>query len=109
MRTLTNLMGSVVTGDLIAEAAFAYHRALEARRRATLVNLPVLGERDRVRRAYIAVGWLTGLSSKPEPSSGPEVEDAATANELHLLASALRAGNAPHDHSCSRLARPDDP
>jgi len=91
MKTLTNLMGSVVTGDLLADAVVVYHRALVARRRASLVEVPVLTEHDRIRRAKIAIGWLTGLASSPQPSRGPEIEDTAIAIELRSLARKLRA------------------
>ena len=95
VKALTNLVGSVVTGDMIADAVFVYHSALVARRRATLVQLPVLGEQDRIRRANIAIGWLTGLVTSPEPNRGREVEDPAVANELRSLARELRAEPAP--------------
>ena len=91
MRTLTNLMGSVVTGDLLADAVVVYHRALVARRRAALVEVPVLAEHDRIRRAKVAIGWLTGLVSNPQPSRRPEIEDTAIAIELRTLARKLRA------------------
>ena len=93
MRTLTNLMGSVVTGDMLADAVVTYHRALVARRRAALVEVPVLAEHDRIRRAKLSIGWLTGLASSPvgQPNSGTEIEDPAIAIELRSLARQLRA------------------
>ncbi len=95
VKVLTNLIGAVVTGDKIADAVFVYHRALVVRKRAALVTVPVLGELDRVRRASIAIGWLTGLASRPEPNRGRELEDPATARELLSLAGELRDSDEP--------------
>ena len=95
MKTLTNLMGSHVTGDEIANAVLAYHEALVARRSVGLVEIPVVGEERPARRATFAVGWLTGLVAASGPKAGRRaersVEDAALVSDLHALALATLA------------------
>lgn len=91
MKSLTNLMGSVVTGDALADAAIAYHEALVEKRNVDLVELPVLVENDVVRRASIAVGWRTELVSRPEPRVTGDLVDAPTADHLNSLTAETRA------------------
>ena len=109
MRALTNLMGAVVTGDVIADAVVAYHRALVARKRTTLVQLPVLADHDRVRRASLAIGWLTDLVSTPEPNRGREIEDAVTAGRLRSLAIQVRAEIEPRSPKGQIRGRSENP
>src|SRR4051794_22291748 len=67
MKTLTNLMGTVVTGNELADAVVEYHDALVTRRDVALVDIPVIGEANSVRRASLAIGWLTELVSASRP------------------------------------------
>jgi hypothetical protein len=60
-----------------------------------LVEVPVLVETNLIRRASIAVGWLTELASRPRLLSGEEVVDEATATSLHSRARKLRVGGVP--------------
>ena len=89
MKTLTNLAGSVATGDSIADAVVVYHDALVARELAVVIEIPVVGDDVPVRRASLAVGWLTQLVATPAPRAGRDVEDATTVNSLHAMALAL--------------------
>jgi len=91
MKSLTNLMGSVVTGDALADAAIAYHEALVATKNVDLVELPVLTENDLIRRASVAVGWLTELVSHPEPGVAGDLVDTPTADHLGFLTAEARA------------------
>jgi len=90
MKALVNLMGSYETGDAIADATVAYHDALESRHSVDLVEVPVVGGVDGVRRATIAVGWLTGLKAIPSARAGPDLCDDATVQTLAVRTLRIR-------------------
>ena len=91
MKTLTNRMGSVVTGDALADAVVEYHDALVTRKDVDLVDIPVVGEANGVRHASFAIGWLTEVVSAARPHARRDVEDEAATAGLHALAKATRA------------------
>jgi hypothetical protein len=73
MKILSNLAGSYVTSDEVADAVVAYHGSLESLGAVDLLDVPVL-DNGQARLAPIAVGALTRVTASATlPTEPPTV------------------------------------
>ena len=83
MKVLSNLAGSYLTNDAVADAAVAYSDALAITDEVDLLEIPVIDE-GRARLAPMVVGSLARLSARPYPQSFAVSGEAQA--DLHRLA-----------------------
>jgi hypothetical protein len=82
MKRIFYSSGSVVTGDVIAEAVIRYAEVLALRDTSDTIDVPIALESGRVDRAQLLVGPSSELAVVPEESDMDDPEDADTVAEL---------------------------